>query len=236
MSFKMTREQYAQMYGPTTGDSIRLADTDLFIQIEKDHTSYGEEVSFGGGKVIRDGMGQHPLVSREDERVPDTVITNVIVVDYTGIYKADVGSRDGKISGIGKSGNPLITDNVDIIIGAATEVIAGEGKIVTAGAVDTHIHFINPEQVDHAISSGTTTLIGGGTGPADGSRATTVTPGPWHIEQMLKAADGLPINIGLTGKGQAATDKPLSEQILAGAIGLKIHEDWGSTPSAIDNT
>lgn len=236
MSFKMTREQYAQMYGPTTGDSIRLADTDLFIQIEKDHTSYGEEVSFGGGKVIRDGMGQHPLVSREDERVPDTVITNVIVVDYTGIYKADIGIRDGKISGIGKSGNPLITDNVDIIIGAATEVIAGEGKIVTAGAVDTHIHFINPEQVDHAISSGTTTLIGGGTGPADGSRATTVTPGPWHIEQMLKAADGLPINIGLTGKGQAATDQPLSEQILAGAIGLKIHEDWGSTPSAIDNT
>lgn len=236
MSFNMSREQYAQMYGPTTGDSVRLADTDLFIQIEKDFATYGEEVVFGGGKVIRDGMGQHPLISREDdERVPDTIITNVIVLDYTGIYKADLAIRDGYISGIGKSGNPLVQDNVDIIIGASTEVISGEGRIITAGAVDTHVHFINPDQVNVALTGGTTTLIGGGAGPGAGSRATTATPGKWHIESMLGALDGLPINVGLTGKGHAAAEKPLAEQILAGAIGLKIHEDWGATPSVLDH-
>lgn len=236
MSFEMDREQYAQMFGPTTGDSVRLADTDLFIQIEKDYTKYGEEVVFGGGKVIREGMGQHPLITRDDERVPDTIITNVIVLDYTGIYKADLAIRDGKISGIGKAGNPLVQDQVDIIIGASTEVISGEGKIVTAGAIDTHVHFINPAQVDVALSAGTTTLIGGGAGPGAGSRATTATPGAWHIESMLKALDGLPINIGLTGKGHAAATEPLAEQIVAGAIGLKVHEDWGATASSIDHS
>lgn len=229
----MSREQYAQMYGPTTGDSIRLADTNLFIQIEKDFTTYGEEVVFGGGKVIRDGMGQHPLATRGDG-VPDTIITNVIVLDYTGIYKADIGIRDGKISGIGKSGNPLIMDNVDIVIGASTEVIAGEGKIVTAGGIDTHVHFINPAQVEVALTAGTTTLIGGGTGPGAGSRATTVSPGEWNIHRMLKAIEGLPINVGLTGKGHAATEEPLAEQVRAGAIGLKVHEDWGATTSSLD--
>ena len=232
----MSREQYAQMYGPTTGDSVRLADTDLFIQIEKDFATYGEEVVFGGGKVIRDGMGQHPLITREeDERVPDTIITNVIVLDYTGIYKADLAIRDGHISGIGKSGNPLIQDDVDIIIGASTEVISGEGKIITAGAIDTHVHFINPAQVDVALTGGTTTLIGGGAGPGAGSRATTATPGKWHMHTMLGALEGLPINVGLTGKGHAAAEEPLAEQILAGAIGLKIHEDWGATPSVLDH-
>ncbi|PIC74344.1 urease subunit alpha [Sporosarcina sp. P17b] len=236
MSFKMDREQYAQMYGPTTGDSVRLADTDLFIQIEKDYTKYGEEVVFGGGKVIRDGMGQHPFITREeDERVPDTVITNVVVLDYTGIYKADLAIRDGKISGIGKAGNPLVQDKVDIIIGTSTEVISGEGKIITAGAIDTHVHFINPAQVDVALTAGTTTLIGGGAGPGDGSRATTATPGAWHLHSMLKALDGQPINIGLTGKGHAAAGAPLAEQIIAGAIGLKVHEDWGATPSVLDH-
>ncbi len=232
----MDREQYAQMYGPTTGDSIRLADTDLFIQIEKDYTKYGEEVVFGGGKVIRDGMGQHPLITREeDERVPDTVITNAVILDYTGIYKADIAIRDGKISGIGKAGNPLVQDQVDIIIGAGTEVISGEGRIVTAGAIDTHVHFINPEQVEVALTAGTTTLIGGGAGPGAGSRATTATPGAWHMHAMLKAVEGLPINVGLTGKGHAAAEGPLAEQILAGAIGLKVHEDWGATPSVLDH-
>ncbi|OAB45560.1 urease subunit alpha [Paenibacillus antarcticus] len=233
MSFRMSRKQYAEMYGPTTGDSIRLADTDIFIQIEKDHTSYGEEVVFGGGKVIRDGMGQHPLATRK-EGVADTVITNVIILDYTGICKADLAIRDGKIFGIGKSGNPLITDNIDIIIGTATEIIAGEGLIVTAGAIDTHVHFINPKQVEIALSSGTTTLIGGGTGPAAGSKATTVTPGEWNIHRMLEAAEGLPINIGFTGKGHAASIEPLAEQVRAGVIGLKVHEDWGATGSSLD--
>ncbi|AKG74719.1 urease subunit alpha [Salinicoccus halodurans] len=234
MSFKMSREQYSQMYGPTTGDSVRLGDTDLFIQIEKDYTKYGEEVVFGGGKVIRDGMGQHPSITREEDvRVPDTVITNAVILDYTGIYKADIALRDGKISGIGKAGNPLVQDKVDIIVGASTEVISGEGKIVTAGAVDTHVHFINPDQIDVALTGGITTIIGGGAGPGAGSRATTATPGKWHIERMLGALEGLPINVGLTGKGHAAAREPLSEQILAGAIGLKIHEDWGATPSAI---
>ena len=234
MSFKMSRKQYAQMYGPTTGDSIRLADTDIIIQIEKDHTSYGDEVVFGGGKVIRDGMGQHPLVTR-GEGIADVVITNAVILDYTGIYKADIGIRDGKIAGIGKAGNPLVMDKVDIVIGAGTEIIAGEGMIVTAGGIDTHVHFINPEQVRTALASGLTTLIGGGTGPAAGSKATTVTPGEWHMHRMLEAAEGLPINVGFTGKGQAATTEPLAEQVRAGAIGLKVHEDWGATPSALDH-
>lgn len=233
MSFKMSRRQYAEMFGPTTGDSIRLADTDLFIQIEKDYTSYGEEVVFGGGKVIRDGMGQHPLATRGDG-VADVVITNIVIFDYTGIYKADLAITDGKISGIGKSGNPLVMDNVDIIIGASTEIIAGEGLIVTAGAIDTHVHFINPEQVQVALTSGTTTLIGGGTGPAAGSRATTITPGEWNIHRMLAAAEGLPINVGFTGKGHAAATEPLAEQVRAGVIGLKVHEDWGATASSLD--
>ncbi len=230
----MPRKQYAQMYGPTTGDSIRLADTDLIIQIEKDYTTYGEEVVFGGGKVIRDGMGQHPLVTRGDG-VPDLVITNAVILDYTGIYKADLAIRDGKISGIGKAGNPLVMDGVDIVIGASTEIIAGEGMIVTAGGIDTHVHFINPAQVEVALTAGLTTLIGGGTGPSAGSRATTVTPGEWNIHRMLEAVEGLPINVGLTGKGQAATEEPLAEQVRAGVIGLKVHEDWGATASAIDH-
>ena len=234
MSFKMPRKQYAEMYGPTTGDSIRLADTDLLIQIEKDYTTYGDEVVFGGGKVIRDGMGQHPLVTR-GEGIADVVITNAVVLDYTGIYKADIGIRDGKIAGIGKAGNPLIMDNVDIVIGAGTEVIAAEGMIVTAGGIDTHVHFINPEQIRTALASGLTTLIGGGTGPAAGSKATTVTPGEWHMHRMLEAAEGMPINVGFTGKGQAASEAPLAEQVRAGAIGLKVHEDWGATASAIDH-
>lgn len=234
MSFNMSRKQYAQMYGPTTGDSIRLADTELFIRIEKDFTTYGDEVVFGGGKVIRDGMGQHPLATRADG-VPDVVITNAVILDYTGIVKADIAIRDGKIAAIGKAGNPLIMDNVDIIIGASTEIIAGEGLIVTAGGIDTHVHFINPTQVRTALTSGLTTLIGGGTGPAAGSKATTVSPGEWNIHRMLEAAEGLPINVGFTGKGQAATEEPLIEQVMAGAIGLKVHEDWGATPSAIDN-
>ncbi|MEH7379513.1 urease subunit alpha [Bacillus sp. JJ1533] len=233
MSFRMSRKQYAEMFGPTTGDSIRLADTDIFIQIEKDYTTYGEEVVFGGGKVIRDGMGQHPLATR-GEGVADTVITNVVILDYTGIVKADLAIRDGKIYKIGKSGNPLVMDNVDIIIGASTEIIAGEGLIVTAGAIDTHVHFINPDQVNVALTAGTTTLIGGGTGPVAGSKATTVTPGEWNIHRMLQAAEGLPINVGFTGKGHAASMDPLAEQVRAGVIGLKVHEDWGATGSSLD--
>ncbi|MGE8081955.1 urease subunit alpha [Peribacillus loiseleuriae] len=234
MSYKMSRQQYSQMYGPTIGDSIRLADTDLLIQIEKDYTTYGEEVVFGGGKVIRDGMGQHPLATRKDDNVPDIVITNAVILDYTGIVKADIAIRDGKIAAIGKAGNPLVQDNVDIVIGASTEIIAGEGLIVTAGAIDTHVHFINPTQIETALASGTTTLIGGGTGPAAGSKATTVTPGEWNMHRMLLAAEGMPINVGFTGKGQAASEEPLIEQVKAGAIGLKVHEDWGATASALD--
>lgn len=233
MSFKMSRQQYASMYGPTTGDAVRLADTDLFIEIEKDYTTYGEEVVFGGGKVIRDGMGSHPLATR-DENIPDLVITNVIVLDYTGIYKADVAIRDSKIFAIGKAGNPLLMDNVDIVIGASTEIIAGEHKILTAGGVDTHVHFINPAQIETALTAGLTTLIGGGTGPAEGSKATTVTPGEWHMHRMLEAAEDMPINVGFLGKGHAAAEEPLAEQIRAGAIGLKVHEDWGATYSSID--
>ncbi|GAA4113967.1 urease subunit alpha [Enteractinococcus coprophilus] len=233
MSFEMSRKQYAEMYGPTTGDAIRLADTDLLAEIEHDYTVYGEEVSFGGGKVIRDGMGQNGQRTR-DEGIPDTVITNVVVLDYTGIYKADVALRDGHIFGIGKAGNSLIQDGVTIPIGASTDVISGEHKILTAGAIDTHVHFINPDQVAVALANGTTTLIGGGTGPSDASNATTVTPGAWHISRLLQAVDNLPINVGLTGKGHASSQEPLAEQIRAGAIGLKLHEDWGATHSSID--
>jgi len=235
MSFKLPRKQYADLYGPTTGDAIRLADTELFLEIERDLTVYGEEVVFGGGKVIRDGMGQNGQAVR-DEDIPDTVITNAVILDYTGIYKADVALKNGHIFKIGKAGNPQITDGVDIVIGASTEIIAGERKILTAGGVDTHIHFISPDQVPAALASGVTTMVGGGTGPAEGTKATTVTPGKWHIQRMLQAAEGMPINIGLFGKGHASTVEPLAEQILAGAVGLKVHEDWGSTTSCIDNS
>lgn len=238
MTFELSRRQYADLYGPTTGDAIRLADTDLFLEIEKDLTVYGEEVVFGGGKVIRDGMGQNGQLTRDGDvqggTIPDTVITNVVVLDYTGIYKADVAIRDGHIFRIGKAGNSQITDGVDIVIGASTEIIAGERKILTAGGVDSHIHFISPDQVPAALCSGVTTMVGGGTGPAEGTKATTVTPGKWHIQRMLQAAEGLPINIGLFGKGHASAVEPLAEQIRAGAIGLKVHEDWGSTTSSID--
>jgi urease subunit alpha len=230
----MSRKQYADMFGPTTGDAIRLADTDLFIEIEKDHTVYGDEVKFGGGKVIRDGMGQHPLVTRA-EGAMDIVITNAIIVDYTGIYKADIGIRDGRIAGIGKSGNPLLMDGVNIVIGATTEIIAAEGMIVTAGGVDTHIHYICPQQIETALTSGVTTMIGGGTGPATGTNATTCTPGEWNIHRMLEAAEDFPVNLGFLGKGNASAEDPLVEQILAGAVGLKLHEDWGTTASAIDH-
>ena len=233
MSFEIPRAQYAELYGPTTGDAIRLADTELFLEIEKDYTVYGEEVVFGGGKVIRDGMGQNGQLTRSED-IPDTVITNVIVLDYSGIYKADVALKDGHIFKIGKAGNPQITDGVDIVIGASTEIIAGERKILTAGGIDTHIHFISPEQVPAALCNGITTMVGGGTGPAEGTKATTVTPGAWHISRMLQAAEGLPVNIGLFGKGHASAVEPLAEQIRAGAVGLKVHEDWGSTTSSID--
>jgi urease subunit alpha len=220
------------MFGPTTGDRVRLADSDLFIEIEHDFTIYGEEVKFGGGKVIRDGMGQSQRGSKD---AVDTVITNAVIVDHSGILKADIGIKNGRISAIGKAGNPDIQPGVTIVIGPGTEVIAGEGKIVTAGGIDTHIHFICPQQIDDALASGVTTLIGGGTGPAHGTFATTCTPGPWHIERMLQAADGYPINLGFLGKGNASQPEPLREQIAAGALGLKLHEDWGTTPAAIDN-
>jgi urease subunit alpha len=230
---KLSRRAYAEMYGPTVGDRIRLADTDLVIEVEADRTIYGEEVKFGGGKVIRDGMGQSQLTRRD---VVDTVITNALIVDaMTGILKADVGLKDGRIAGIGKAGNPDVQPGVTIAIGASTEVIAGEGMILTAGGIDSHIHFICPQQVEEALASGITTMIGGGTGPATGTNATTVTPGAWHLAQMLKAADGLPMNIGFTGKGNVSRPDPIAEQIEAGAIGLKLHEDWGTTPAAIDN-
>jgi len=228
----MNREDYAHMYGPTVGDKVRLADTDLFIEVEKDHTTYGEEVKFGGGKVIRDGMGQSQ-VSRADGAV-DTVITNALILDHWGVVKADIGITDGRITGIGKAGNPDIQPNVDIIIGPPTEAIAGEGKIITAGGLDVHIHFICPQQIEEALFSGVTTMMGGGTGPATGTNATTCTPGPWHIERMLQAADGFPMNLGFFGKGNASLPKALVEQVQAGACGLKLHEDWGTTPSAID--
>ena len=229
---KISRHAYAEMFGPTTGDVVRLADSDLFIEIEHDFTIYGEEVKFGGGKVIRDGMGQSQRTSKE---AVDTVITNAVIVDHSGILKADIGIKNGRISAIGKAGNPDIQPGVTIVIGPGTEVIAGEGNIVTAGGIDTHIHFICPQQIDDALASGVTTLIGGGTGPAHGTFATTCTPGPWHIERMLQAADGYPINLGFLGKGNASQPEPLREQITAGALGLKLHEDWGTTPAAIDN-
>ncbi len=228
----ITRRAYAEMFGPTKGDRIRLADTELFIEIEHDHATYGEEVKFGGGKVIRDGMGQSQLPYRE---VMDTVVTNAVIVDHWGIVKADIGLKDGHIAAIGKAGNPDIQPNVTMAIGGATEIIAGEGMIVTAGGVDTHIHFICPQQIDEALASGVTTMIGGGTGPAVGTAATTCTPGPWHIHSMLAAADAFPMNLGFLGKGNVSLPRPLEEQIEAGAIGLKLHEDWGSTPAAIDN-
>jgi urease subunit alpha len=228
---KITRQAYAEMFGPTVGDRIRLADTELIIEIEKDFTIYGEEVKFGGGKVIRDGMGQSQRTIKD---AVDTVITNAVILDHWGIIKADIGIKDGRIAGIGKAGNPDIQPGVNIIIGPGTEAIAGEGMIVTAGGLDTHVHFICPQQIDEAVASGLTTMIGGGTGPAAGTCATTCTPGPWHIERMLQAAEGYPINLGFLGKGNASQAEPLREQIAAGAIGLKLHEDWGTTPAAID--
>ncbi|KAA0582991.1 urease subunit alpha [Azospirillum sp. Sh1] len=232
MAHRIDRAEYAALYGPTTGDRIRLADTDLIVEVERDHTVYGEEVKFGGGKVIRDGMGQSQR-SRHQGAV-DTVITNALIIDHWGIVKADIGMTGGRIAAIGKAGNPDIQPGVDIIIGPGTEVIAGEGKIVTAGGIDAHIHFICPQQVDEALNSGVTTMLGGGTGPAAGTSATTCTPGPWHMERMLQAAEGLPINLGFFGKGNTSRPDALLEQIAAGACGLKLHEDWGTTPDAID--
>lgn len=226
------RRAYAEMYGPTTGDRVRLADTDLIIQVEQDHTTYGDEVKFGGGKVIRDGMGQSQRMSVE---VADVVITNALILDWWGIVKADVGIKNGRISGIGKAGNPDIQPDVDIIVGPGTEAIAGEGQILTAGGVDSHIHFICPQQIEEALVSGITTMLGGGTGPATGTNATTCTPGPWNIHRMLEAAEALPMNLGFLGKGNASLPDPLTEQVEAGAIGLKLHEDWGTTPASIDN-
>lgn len=234
--FKMSRKQYADMYGPTTGDRVRLADTLLVIEVEKDYTVYGEEAKFGGGKSLRDGMGQSCSVP--DSECPDTVITSALIVDYTGIYKADIGIKDGKICGIGKAGNPDIMDGVtpSLVFGAGTEAIAGEGLIVTAGGIDTHIHFISPTQIETALYSGITTMIGGGTGPADGTNATTCTPGKFNIEKMLEAAEEYPMNLGFLGKGNSADYNALAEQIEAGACGLKIHEDWGATPSVINQS
>ncbi|PIO98379.1 urease subunit alpha [Pleomorphomonas carboxyditropha] len=233
MPYRMSRAAYADMFGPTVGDKVRLADTELFVKVEKDFTVYGEEVKFGGGKVIRDGMGQSQA-SRAEGAV-DTVITNALIIDHSGIYKADVGITDGRISGIGKAGNPDVQPGVTIIVGPGTEAIAGEGKILTAGALDTHIHFICPQQVDEALYAGITTMLGGGTGPATGTAATTCTPGPWHLERMIEAAEGLPMNLAFSGKGNASLPAALVEQVKAGACGLKLHEDWGTTPAAIDN-
>jgi urease subunit alpha len=232
MAYPMDRRAYAETYGPTTGDRLRLADTDLILEVEKDFTRYGDEVKFGGGKVIRDGMGQGQT-SRADGAV-DTVITNALILDWWGIVKADVGLRDGRICAIGKAGNPDISDDVTVVIGPGTEAIAGEGHILTAGVIDTHIHFICPQQVETALAAGTTTLLGGGTGPATGTNATTCTPGAFHLARMLQAAEGLPVNLGFFGKGNASTAAALEEQIVAGACGLKLHEDWGTTPAAID--
>lgn len=232
MSYRMDRRAYADTYGPTTGDRVRLADTELFIEVEQDYTTYGDEVKFGGGKVIRDGMGQSPI-TREDGAV-DMVITNALILDWWGIVKADVGIKDGKIIKIGKAGNPYIQDNIDIIIGPSTEAVAGEGMILTAGGIDSHIHFICPQQIETAIASGITTMIGGGTGPATGTNATTCTPGAWNIWRMLQAADAFPMNLGFLGKGNSAQPAGLIEQVKAGAMGLKLHEDWGTTPATID--
>ena len=232
----INRRAYAEMFGPTTGDRVRLADTGLIVEVEKDYTllagGYGEEVKFGGGKTIRDGMGQGQRLSKD---VADTVITNALIIDHWGIVKADIGLKAGRISGIGKAGNPDVQPGIDIVIGPGTEIIAGEGSIVTAGGIDTHIHFICPQQIEEALMSGVTTMLGGGTGPATGTFATTCTPGPWYIHQMLKAAEAFPMNLGFQGKGNASLPGPLDEQIEAGAYGLKLHEDWGTTPAAIDN-
>ena len=232
MSKQMNRAAYAQMFGPTVGDKVRLADTDIIVEVEKDYTVYGEEVKFGGGKVIRDGMGQSQR-SRSEGAV-DTLITNALILDHWGIVKADIAIKDGRIAAIGKAGNPDVQPNVTIVIGPGTEVIAGEGKIVTAGGIDTHVHYICPQQIEEALCSGLTTMMGGGTGPAVGTNATTCTPGPWHIQRMLQAADAFPMNLGFYGKGNASTPAGLIEQIEAGACGFKLHEDWGTTPAAID--
>ena len=229
---KISRQAYAEMFGPTTGDRVRLADTNLWIEVEKDFTVYGDEVKFGGGKVIRDGMGQSQAVSAD---VMDLVITNALIIDHWGIVKADIGVKDGRIAAIGKAGNPDVQAGVDIVIGPGTDVVGGEGKIVTAGGVDAHIHFICPQQIEEALASGITTMLGGGTGPSTGTNATTCTPGPWNIHRMLEAADAFPMNLGFLGKGNASLPRPLQEQIEAGAMGLKLHEDWGTTPAAIRN-
>ena len=228
---KIARQAYAEMYGPTTGDRVRLADTELFIRVEKDLTVYGDEVKFGGGKVIRDGMGQSQAMASE---VADVVITNALILDYWGVIKADVGIKSGRIAAIGKAGNPDVQPDVDIVVGPGTEVIAGEGQILTAGGIDSHIHFICPQQVEEAVMSGVTTMLGGGTGPATGTNATTCTPGPWNMHRMLEAAEDLPVNLGFLGKGNASKQGPIAEQVEAGAIGLKLHEDWGTTPASID--
>ncbi|MBT3898400.1 MAG: urease subunit alpha [Gammaproteobacteria bacterium] len=228
----ISRQAYADMYGPTTGDKVRLGDSALIVEVERDYTIYGDEVKFGGGKVIRDGMGQSQKPSRD---TPDTVITNALIIDHWGIVKADVGIKHGRISAIGKAGNPDTQPSVDIIIGPGTEIIAGEGQILTAGGIDAHIHFICPQQIEEALMSGITTMLGGGTGPATGTNATTATPGPWHMAKMLQAAEAFPMNLGFLGKGNASLPEGLNEQIEAGAMGLKLHEDWGTTPAAIDN-
>ena len=229
---RVDRQAYAEMYGPTVGDRVRLADTELWIEVEEDRTVFGEEVKFGGGKVIRDGMGQSQRLSAE---VADVVITNALILDHWGVIKADIGIREGRISGIGKAGNPDVQPGVDIVIGPGTEAIAGEGLIATAGGLDAHIHFICPQQIEHALMSGVTTMLGGGTGPAAGTNATTCTPGPWNIHRMLQAAEAFPMNLGFLGKGNASLPAALEEQLRAGAMGLKLHEDWGTTPAAIDN-
>jgi len=233
---KMNRSAYAGMFGPTTGDAVRLADTELWAVIERDYTVYGDEIKFGGGKTIRDGMGQSSRATREGDGALDTVITNAVIIDHWGIVKGDIGIRDGRIVGVGKAGNPDMMDGVDprLVVGASTEVIAGEGKIVTAGGIDSHIHFICPQQIDEALASGVTTMLGGGTGPATGTNATTVTPGKWHIHRMLEAAEAFPMNLGFLGKGNASFPEPIREQVEAGVIGLKLHEDWGTTPASID--
>ncbi|HIE64610.1 MAG: urease subunit alpha [Nitrospira sp.] len=235
MTLKITRKAYAEMFGPTLGDRVRLADTDLWIEVEKDYTHYGDECKFGGGKVLRDGMGQAAKGIHSDG-ILDLVITNALVLDHSGVFKADIGIREGRITGIGKAGNPDIMEGVTegMVVGAGTEAIAGEGMILTAGGIDNHIHFISPQQIEEAITSGITTMIGGGTGPATGTKATTCTPGLWNIRQMLQAADGFPINLGFLAKGNSSSDAALEEQIVAGALGLKLHEDWGSTPATID--
>ena len=232
MAARIPRSGYADMFGPTTGDKVRLADTELFIEVERDFTTYGDEVKFGGGKTIRDGMGQSQI-SRADGAA-DTVVTNALVLDHWGVVKCDIGIRDGRIAKLGKAGNPDIQDGVDIVIGPATEIVAGEGKIVTAGGVDCHIHFICPQQIDEALAAGFTTMLGGGTGPATGTNATTCTPGAWHIGRMIEAADAWPMNLGFAGKGNSSSEEPLDEQVRAGACALKLHEDWGTTPAAIN--